>query len=123
MKHYWRFSLILIPVLVMNACAAKPAATPAPTGALPNSLVTIEAAAEDSDLSQTLVLGQLAARLDEIDKTRPVAVICEHGNRSQAAAALLGQKGFGKVYNVLGGTNGWREAGLPVSRNGQQTKA
>ena len=47
MKHYWRFSLILIPVLVMNACAAKPAATPAPTGALPNSLVTIEAAAED----------------------------------------------------------------------------
>jgi hypothetical protein len=47
MKHYWRFSLILIPVLVLNACAAKPAATPAPTGALPNSLVTIEAAAED----------------------------------------------------------------------------
>jgi hypothetical protein len=47
MKHFWQFSLILIPVLVLNACAAKPAATPAPTGAVPNSLVTIEAAAED----------------------------------------------------------------------------
>jgi hypothetical protein len=47
MKYFWQFSLILIPVLVLNACAAKPAATPAPTGALPNSLVTIEAAAED----------------------------------------------------------------------------
>jgi hypothetical protein len=47
MKHFWRFSLILIPVLVLNACAAKPAATLAPTGAVPNSLVAIEAAAED----------------------------------------------------------------------------
>jgi hypothetical protein len=47
MKHYWRFSLILFPVLVLTACAAKPAATPVSTGAVPNSLVTIEAAAED----------------------------------------------------------------------------
>ena len=73
--------------------------------------------------SVNVPLGQLAGRIDEFDKTRPVAVICEHGNRSQSAAALLGQKGFGKVYNILGGTNGWREPGLPVSRNGQQEKA
>jgi hypothetical protein len=47
MKHYARILMILIPILLLTACAAKPAATPAPTGALPNSLVTIEAAAED----------------------------------------------------------------------------
>jgi hypothetical protein len=45
MKNYWRLRLILIPILVLTACAAKPVATP--TGALPNSLITIEAAAED----------------------------------------------------------------------------
>lgn len=45
MKNYWRLRLILIPILVLTACAAKPVATP--TGVLPNSLVTIEAAAED----------------------------------------------------------------------------
>ncbi|MCU0509593.1 MAG: MBL fold metallo-hydrolase [Anaerolineae bacterium] len=63
-------------------------------------------------------LGQLGARLNELNPERPVAVICAHGNRSQSGAALLGQKGFKKVYNVLGGTAGWQQAGLELSHNG-----
>ncbi len=63
-------------------------------------------------------LGQLGGRLDELDAEQPVAVICAHGNRSQSAAALLGQKGFKTVYNVLGGTAAWQSAGLEISRNG-----
>jgi hypothetical protein len=49
MKHYWRFLSILIPILVLTACGTKPVIAPtlASVGALPNSLVTIEAAAED----------------------------------------------------------------------------
>ena len=47
MKHYWRFLLMLIAILGLTACAAKPTVAPTPSGALPNSLVTIEAAAED----------------------------------------------------------------------------
>ena len=43
-------------------------------------------------------------------------MICEHGSRSPSLAALLGQKAFAKVYNVLGGTAGWREANLPIER-------
>jgi len=41
--------MISIPVaiLMLTACGAKPVSTPASTGAVPNSLVTIEAAAED----------------------------------------------------------------------------
>jgi glyoxylase-like metal-dependent hydrolase (beta-lactamase superfamily II)/rhodanese-related sulfurtransferase len=63
-------------------------------------------------------LGQLAARLNELNPEQPVAVICAHGNRSQSGAALLGQRGFKKVYNVLGGTAGWQQAGLELSHNG-----
>jgi hydroxyacylglutathione hydrolase len=61
-------------------------------------------------------LGELAGRLDEIDRSRPVAVICQSGNRSQSGAALLGQKGFKTVYNVLGGTGAWAHHGLPIER-------
>ena len=66
-------------------------------------------------------LGQLGARLGELNPEQPVAVICAHGNRSQSGAALLGQKGFKKVYNVLGGTAGWQQAGLELSYNGRAT--
>jgi len=62
-------------------------------------------------------LGQLAARLGELDLEHPVAVICETGNRSQSASALLGQKGFKTVYNVLGGTTKWARSGLEIERN------
>lgn len=62
-------------------------------------------------------LGELSARVDELDAERPVAVICASGNRSQSAAAFLGQKNFKTVYNVLGGTMGWMRSRLPVSRN------
>jgi rhodanese-related sulfurtransferase len=59
-------------------------------------------------------LGQLSARLGELDPARPVAVICASGNRSQSAAALLGQKGFKTVYNVAGGTGAWQYSGLAL---------
>lgn len=62
-------------------------------------------------------LGQLAMRVNELDPSKPVAVICQSGNRSQSAAAILGQKGIAKIYNVLGGMTDWQNAGLPISFN------
>ncbi len=62
-------------------------------------------------------LGQLAMRVDELNPETPVAVICATGNRSQSAAALLGQKGFKTIYNVLGGTLSWMRSGLELERN------
>lgn len=59
-------------------------------------------------------LGQLQARLNELDPNVPVAVICQVGSRSQTGAALLAQKGFKQVFNVTGGTAGWRQRGFPV---------
>jgi rhodanese-related sulfurtransferase len=56
-------------------------------------------------------------RLGELDLEKPVAVICATGNRSQSASALLGQKGFKTVYNVLGGTSEWMRSGFELERN------
>jgi len=61
-------------------------------------------------------LGQLSARVNELDPQKPVAVICASGNRSQSAAALLGQKGFKTIYNVSGGTGAWMYSGLELER-------
>ena len=62
-------------------------------------------------------LGQLSKRVSELDTEHPVAVICASGNRSQSAAALLGQKGFKTIYNVVGGTGAWMHDKLPISRD------
>lgn len=45
----------------------------------------------------------------------PVYVICQIGKRSQAACEKLAAAGLTNVVNVEGGTNAWREAGLPVA--------
>ncbi len=67
-------------------------------------------------------LGQLRARLSELRKEQPVAVICASGSRSQSAAALLAQQGFEKVYNVKNGTYGWQLARLPLERAKEFTR-
>jgi glyoxylase-like metal-dependent hydrolase (beta-lactamase superfamily II)/rhodanese-related sulfurtransferase len=64
-------------------------------------------------------LQSLGGKLSKLDPEKPVAVICASGNRSESAAALLGQKGFKKVYNILNGMYGWEMAGLEISLNGR----
>ncbi len=64
--------------------------------------------------ARLIPLGELPQRLEELDPERPVVLICNSGNRSQAAAAILGQNGFKKIYNVLDGIIGWIDKGLPI---------
>jgi hydroxyacylglutathione hydrolase len=66
--------------------------------------------------AELVPLGELIHRVGELEPGRPVAVICATGSRSQSAAALLGREGFEKIYNVLGGTMGWKRDGLPLVR-------
>lgn len=58
-------------------------------------------------------MSRLASRLDELDRSLPVHVICRSGNRSGAMADLLEAQGF-EPRNVVGGTQAWVDAGLPV---------
>jgi glyoxylase-like metal-dependent hydrolase (beta-lactamase superfamily II)/rhodanese-related sulfurtransferase len=54
---------------------------------------------------------EIASRLDEVPRDRPVFVICQGGFRSLRAAQFLGQCGLADVASVKGGTAAWREAG------------
>jgi hydroxyacylglutathione hydrolase len=67
--------------------------------------------------ARLISLGEFSRRSGELDPHQPVAIICASGSRSQSAAALLAQKGFETVYNVIGGTFNWIQHGLPVERN------
>ena len=42
---------------------------------------------------------------------------CRSGGRTEAAASQILQSGFREVYQLEGGIQGWREAGLPVNEN------
>jgi rhodanese-related sulfurtransferase len=48
----------------------------------------------------------IPARLDELDKSRPIACLCHHGSRSMQVASFLMQHGF-QVVNVAGGIHAW----------------
>jgi hydroxyacylglutathione hydrolase len=60
-------------------------------------------------------LDELPQRLAQVDRTRPVAVICASGYRSSAAASILERHAFAQLYNVIGGTNAWVAAGYDVA--------
>jgi molybdopterin/thiamine biosynthesis adenylyltransferase/rhodanese-related sulfurtransferase len=54
-------------------------------------------------------LGQLAARLPELDSAEEMVVFCKSGTRSARALELLLSAGFRKVKNLQGGINAWAQ--------------
>ncbi len=66
--------------------------------------------------STLIPLDQLALRLDDVPKHRPVVVICHSGNRSRAAVSLLQRAGLTNVANLRGGMLAWEQHRLPVER-------
>jgi len=64
----------------------------------------------------TIPMGDIPARLAELDPARPVACLCHHGARSLRVAQFLVQNGFANVANVSGGIDAWsqqRDASVP----------
>ena len=60
-------------------------------------------------------LSEIGIRNTELDKQKPVAVICEAGIRSSTAASILQRVGFEQVSNVIEGTAGYRSKALPLN--------
>ncbi|MCL6452714.1 MAG: rhodanese-like domain-containing protein [Alicyclobacillus sp.] len=59
------------------------------------------------DPFRNIPLGQLKSRLGELDKAKPVVVMCHSGMRSAQAARLLVKQGFSDVRNLSGGIAAW----------------
>ena len=59
------------------------------------------------DGSILLPLGQLPARLGELDGHREIITVCHHGVRSLVALEILRAAGFSKVRSLRGGVDAW----------------
>ncbi len=66
---------------------------------------------------ELIPLGQLAARLSELNSAEEIVLFCKSGSRSNRALELLVSAGFRKVSNLRGGINAWArevDPNLPV---------
>jgi adenylyltransferase/sulfurtransferase len=57
--------------------------------------------------TQTIPLGQLASRTDELDPQDEIVLICKAGVRSTRALHILLGAGFRRLHNLKGGMNAW----------------
>ncbi len=59
--------------------------------------------------ARLLPLGELAARLSELDSARTYTIACHRGTRSLQAYQLLRQAGFARLRILAGGVDAWAE--------------
>jgi rhodanese-related sulfurtransferase len=52
---------------------------------------------------------QVPLRLSEIDRTKPLVVMCHSGGRSRRVAEFLVRSGFEQVFNLAGGIDAWSQ--------------
>lgn len=55
-----------------------------------------------------------SAKINLMQKDKPIYVYCKSGGRSSQAAELLKKNGFIKIYNLSGGISGWENSGFPI---------
>ncbi len=59
--------------------------------------------------SKLIPLGELPARLDELQQDEEIVLLCKSGTRSAHAAELLRAAGFTRAYNLEGGIDAWAD--------------
>ncbi len=62
-------------------------------------------------------VGLLADAVPSLDALQPIVTQCQSGARSAIAASVLLRAGRLDVANLVGGYQGWRDAGLPVAHD------
>jgi rhodanese-related sulfurtransferase/TusA-related sulfurtransferase len=55
----------------------------------------------------SIPLGELEARMNELNQDQTIYIVCRTGNRSDLAAQKLAENGFSNVLNVIPGMNQW----------------
>jgi rhodanese-related sulfurtransferase len=66
--------------------------------------------------ARNIPAAELSTRVNDLArfKNRPVVLVCNSGASSARSLGVLSTAGFTEVYNLAGGINAWREAGMPV---------
>jgi len=55
----------------------------------------------------SIPLGELEARMNELNQDQTIYIVCRTGNRSDLAAQKLAENGFSNVLNVIPGMSQW----------------
>ncbi len=77
-----------------------------------------EYAAGHANGARHVPLGQLDGHKDlPSNKALPLIVMCPTGMRARRAVAQLRKAGYDKAFAVAGGTNAWRDAGMPTEKS------
>lgn len=72
--------------------------------------------------ARSIPADELSAKMDMLDKSKPIVTVCDAGISSTRAVNQLRNAGFESAYGLKGGMNGWSQAGMPVV-SGKKTKA
>jgi hydroxyacylglutathione hydrolase len=56
-------------------------------------------------------------KLDNVDKTQPLVIYCEHGPRAGIAKFGLWLTGFEHIDYLVGHMTAWKKVGLPMEKN------
>ncbi len=65
--------------------------------------------------ARNVPMSQFTNRLHEIERDKPVYVVCASGNRSAVVADFLTSSGI-EAINVAGGTAAWVRSGRPIEK-------
>ncbi len=66
--------------------------------------------------TKLIPLNSVFGRQSELPEDRDLLFICKMGQRSALAAEYAAAAGRTRLFNVEGGTEAWREAGLPMEK-------
>jgi rhodanese-related sulfurtransferase len=62
-------------------------------------------------------MGQIPGRLEEIDRSKTIVVMCHSGMRSMQVGGFLAHQGYERVVNLDGGIDAWsREVDTNIPR-------
>ena len=54
-------------------------------------------------------MGELASKIDTLDRAQETIMICHHGIRSRQMGYYMEQVGFNRIINLEGGVERWAE--------------
>ena len=75
-----------------------------------------ERAAGFINSSTHIPMAKVKGELNALDKSKTILVYCKSGMRSKTTAELLCKNQFDHVYNLKGGFDAWKTAGLPIKK-------
>ena len=64
--------------------------------------------------SRLVPMGDVIRGVFEGDPDQPLILVCAVGGRSIVAGKVMIARGYREIYNLGGGIESWRQAGLPL---------